>query len=132
MSAAVTQNRLRRLVDSGLRGMCRPNERLSQLKKKANRVDNLRIRRLEQVFFGLADQTRLMILELLADEELCSCEIMAALDLTEPTTSHHLSILERSGLVASRRDGKWVFYQLASANVKTLLTKGSALVRGVV
>jgi ArsR family transcriptional regulator len=102
------------------------------LKKKANKVDSLRIRRLEQVFFGLADETRLMILELLADEELCSCEIMAALDLTEPTTSHHLGILERSGLVASRRDGKWVFYQLASTNVKTLLAKGSAVVGRVV
>jgi DNA-binding transcriptional ArsR family regulator len=102
------------------------------LKKKANEVDSLGIRRLEQVFFGLADRTRLMILELLADEELCSCEIMAALDLTEPTTSHHLGILERSGLIASRRDGKWVFYQLASRNVKTLLAKGSAVVRRVV
>jgi ArsR family transcriptional regulator len=102
------------------------------LKKKANKVDSLRIRRLEQVFFGLADRTRLMILELLADEELCSCEIMAALDLTEPTTSHHLGILERSGLIASRRDGKWVFYKLASTNVKTLLAKGSAVVRRVV
>lgn len=132
MSVAVTQDRLKRLVDSGLRGMCRASQRLLQLKKKANKVDSLRIRRLEQVFFGLADQTRLMILQLLADEELCSCEIMAALDLTEPTTSHHLGILERSGLIASRRDGKWVFYQLASTNVKTLLAKGSAVVRGVV
>lgn len=132
MSVAVTQDRLKRLVDSGLRGMCRPSQRLLQLKKKANKVDSLRIRRLEQVFFGLADETRLMILELLADEELCSCEIMAALDLTEPTTSHHLGILERSGLIASRRDGKWVFYQLASTNVKTLLAKGSAVVGRVV
>lgn len=132
MTVAVTQDRLRRLVNSGLRGMCRPGERLLQLKKKASQVDNLSMKRLEQVFFGVADKTRLMILELLTDEELCSCEIMAALDLTEPTTSHHLGILERSGLVTSRRDGKWVFYQLASANVKALLTKGSALVRGVV
>jgi len=132
MSVAVTQDRLRRLVGSGLRGMCRPSERLSQLKRKANQVDNLTVKRLEQVFFGLADRTRLMILELLADEELCSCEITAGLGLTEPTTSHHLGILERAGLVASRRDGKWVFYRLASPNAKALLTKGSAIVKGVV
>jgi ArsR family transcriptional regulator len=105
---------------------------LSQLKKKVTRLDALEIKRLQRVFFGYADKTRLMILELLADEELCSCEIMAALGLTEPTTSHHLGILERAGLVASRRDGKWVFYQLASANAKALLSKGFALVKGVV
>ena len=132
MSIVLTQDRLKRLVDSGLRGACRPSERLSQLKKKTSRVDHMRIKRLEQVFFGLADKTRLMMLELLADEELCSCEIMAALDLTEPTTSHHLGILERAGLVASRRDGKWVFYRLANSNAKAVLNKGSALVKGAV
>jgi DNA-binding transcriptional ArsR family regulator len=129
LSVAVTQDRLKRLVDSGLRGVCRPSERLSQLKRKAGEIEDPRIKRLEQTFFGLADKTRLMILELLADEELCSCEIMAALDLTEPTTSHHLGILERSGLVASRREGKWIFYQLANPDVKALLAKGSALVK---
>ena len=130
MSGVLTQDRLKRLVDSGLRGTCRPSERLSQLKKKTNRLDDMRIKRLEQVFFGLADKTRLMMLELLADEELCSCEIMAALDLTEPTTSHHLGILERAGLVASRRDGKWVFYRLANPNAKAVLKNGFALVKG--
>lgn len=131
MSVTLTQDRLKRLVNSGLRGTCRPSERLLQLKKKANLVDAGEMKRLEQVFFGLADKTRLMILKLLAEEELCSCEVMAALDLTEPTTSHHLGILERVGLVSSRRDGKWVFYQLSNPNAKALLTKGSALVKEV-
>ena len=120
---------MKRLMDSGLRGTCRPSERMSQLKKKVNRVDPLAIKRLEQVFFSYADKTRLMILELLADEELCSCEIMAALGLTEPTTSHHIGILERAGLVKSRREGKWVFYRLTDPNAKALLVKGSALVK---
>lgn len=131
MSVELAHDRLKRLVDSGLRGTCRPNERLSQLKKKTDRVDNLKIKRLEQVFFSLADKTRLTILELL-DEELCSCEIMASLGLTEPTTSHHLGILERAGLIASRRDGKWVFYRLANPNVKAVLTKASAILIGAV
>jgi DNA-binding transcriptional ArsR family regulator len=130
MSVVLTQDRLKRLVDSGLRGACRPSERLSQLKKKVNRVDALAVKRLEQMFFGYADKTRLMILELLADEELCSCEIMAALDLTEPTTSHHLGILERVGLVASRRDGKWVFYRIANAKVRSVLEKSHLIIGG--
>ena len=128
MSVALTQDRLKRLMDSGLRGTCRPSERLSQLKKKVNRVDPLAIKRLEQVFFSYADKTRLMILELLADEELCSCEIMAALGLTEPTTSHHLGILERSGLIAARREGKWVFYRIANPKVRSILEKSHLII----
>ena len=128
MSVALTQDRLKRLVDSGLRGTCRPSERLSQLKKKVNRVDPLAIKRLEQVFFSYADKTRLMILELLTDEELCSCEIMAALGLTEPTTSHHLGILERSGLIEARREGKWIFYRITNPKVRSILEKSHLII----
>jgi ArsR family transcriptional regulator len=130
MSVALTEDRLRRLVDSGLRGSCRPSQRVSQLKRRAKQADDLTLRRLEAVFSGLADDTRLRILQLLAKEELCACEVMAALDLTQPTASHHLGILERSGLVVSRREGKWIFYRLANANVEILLTKGSQLIEG--
>ena len=131
MSVTLTEDRLRRLVDSGLRGSCRPSERVSQLRKRAKQVDDLALKRLEAVFFGLADTTRLRILQLLAREELCACEVMAALDLTQPTTSHHLGILERSRLVASRKEGKWIFYRLSNARVAELLTKSLALVKEV-
>ncbi len=129
MSMSVTEERLTRLVDSGLRGSCRPSERISQLRGRARETDDLTLRRLEGIFSGLADSTRLKILRLLAKEELCACEVMAALDLTQPTASHHLGILERSGLVASRREGKWVFYKIADRKVETLLTRGSQLVK---
>jgi len=131
MSVTLTEDRLRRLVDSGLRGSCRPSERVSQLRKRAKQVDDLALKRLEAVFFGLADTTRLRVLQLLAREELCACEVMAALDLTQPTTSHHLGILERSRLVASRKEGKWIFYRLSNARVAELLTKSLALVKEV-
>jgi len=131
MSVTLTEDRLRRLVDSGLRGSCRPSERVSQLRKRAKQTDDLTLRRLEAAFFGLADSTRLRILKLLGKEELCACEVMAALDLTQPTTSHHLGILERSGLVASRKEGKWVFYRLSNPRVAELLTKSSSLVKEV-
>jgi ArsR family transcriptional regulator len=65
------------------------------------------------MFKALADETRLKVLRLLARRELCVCEVMAALDLTQPTASHHLGILENAGLVKGRKDGKWVFYSLA-------------------
>ena len=130
MSVAITEDRLRRLVDTGLRGSCRPSERVSQLRKKAKGLDELALSRLEHVFSGLADKTRLKILKLLVNEELCACEVMAALHLTQPTTSHHLGILERSGLVASRREGKWVFFRVANQEVGSLLSKGSQLAHG--
>jgi DNA-binding transcriptional ArsR family regulator len=130
MSVVAVEDRVRRLVDSGLRGSCRPSERISQLKRRAKQADDMTLRRLEGIFSGLADNTRLRILQLLAREELCGCEVMAALDLTQPTASHHLGILERSGLVASRREGKWVFYKVADAKVEILLTKGSQLIEG--
>jgi ArsR family transcriptional regulator len=79
---------------------------------------------LEAFFAALGDATRLKMLKLIADEELCSCEVMAALELTQPTTSHHLGILERAGLLTSKRNGKWVFYKIANSTVQNLINRG--------
>jgi ArsR family transcriptional regulator len=68
------------------------------------------------------------MLKLMADEELCACEVMAALELTQPTTSHHLGILERAGLLTSKRNGKWVFYKIPNAKIQNLINKGFSLV----
>jgi len=130
MSTVLVQDRIRRLVDSGLRGSCRPAALTSELRKRAREMDDPTLTAMERVFFGFADKTRLKILKLLAGQELCACEVMAALDLTQPTTSHHLGIMERAGLVAPRREGKWIFFRLADPRVETLLAKGTALVKG--
>ena len=82
---------------------------------------------MEDFFAALGDGTRLRMLKIIADEELCSCEVMAALELTQPTTSHHLGILERAGLLSSRRNGKWVFYRIANPKIRNLVTRGFGL-----
>lgn len=67
------------------------------------------------VFDVIGDATRRRILALLvAEGELCVCELMAALDDIQPKVSRHLSVIRDAGLVRMRRDGTWVFYRLAS------------------
>jgi len=60
----------------------------------------------------LADEARLRILGLLADRELCVCEMVGVLKLSQPLVSHHLRVLRDAGLLSSRRRGKWIYYTL--------------------
>ena len=65
------------------------------------------------VFKALADENRLHVVEILAGRgETCACELLDELDVTQPTLSHHMKILRSSGLIASRKEGKWMHYSL--------------------
>lgn len=68
---------------------------------------------LTTVYAALADPTRLRILALLGDEEVCVCHLQASLDVPQPTASRHLAYLRHAGLVEARRDGVWMHYRLA-------------------
>lgn len=74
---------------------------------------NTRIDSLETLFKALADGTRLRILGLLLDGEVCVCHIHESLGLPQPKISRHLAYLRRTGLVEARKDGLWVHYRLA-------------------
>ncbi len=63
---------------------------------------------------ALANETRLSMLMLLNVKEMCVCELTVALDLTQPTASHHLNILQNVGVIKDRKEGKWVFYRIAN------------------
>ena len=65
------------------------------------------------LFKGFADPTRIRILNLLAAGELCVCDLVALLRLSQPTVSRHLAYLRRAGLVAARPDLKFTYYRLA-------------------
>jgi ArsR family transcriptional regulator len=63
-------------------------------------------------FKGLGDPTRLRIVALLLEKELCVCDLLEVLRLPQSTVSRHLAKLKSSGLVLDRREGKWVHYRL--------------------
>ena len=62
---------------------------------------------------ALADENRLEIIRMLRDGEKCGCIILEKLNITQPTLSHHMKILCDSGLVDSRKEGKWMHYSLS-------------------
>lgn len=69
----------------------------------------------QSVFDVIGDATRRRILALLvAEGELCVCELMAALNDIQPKISRHLSVIRNTGLVSVRREGTWIFYRVAS------------------
>ena len=70
---------------------------------------------LETLFKALADRTRLRILALLGNNEVCVCHIHDSLGLPQPTVSRHLAYLRKTGLVAVRRDGVWMHYQVSKS-----------------
>lgn len=67
----------------------------------------------DRLFRAFSDRTRLRILHLLADGEVCVGDLVTVLRLPQPTVSRHLSYLRRAGLVTTRRDASWMFYALA-------------------
>jgi ArsR family transcriptional regulator, arsenate/arsenite/antimonite-responsive transcriptional repressor len=67
---------------------------------------------MERFFQALGDKTRLRLLNLMGDQELCVCYFVEILDQPQPKISRHLAYLRRAGIVAARRDGKWMHYRI--------------------
>jgi ArsR family transcriptional regulator len=80
------------------------------------------MKELESYFKGLSDVTRLRIMNLLLEGELCVCDIQRIVDGSQPTISRHLNYLKHSGLVLDRRDGLRVFYRVAKRDNSDLET----------
>jgi ArsR family transcriptional regulator len=94
------------------------------MKRAAASKTHAAVDELENVFKALADKTRLRILALLGNNEVCVCHLHDSLGLPQPTVSRHLAYLRKSGLVAVRRDGVWMHYQVSRSL--------SPVVRGIV
>ncbi|MGI6465017.1 MAG: ArsR/SmtB family transcription factor [Methanobacterium sp.] len=70
---------------------------------------------------ALSDPTRLKILYLLSEGELCVCEIICALDKPQSSISHHLNILKNLGFIKGRKEGVWIHYSLTSPKIADMV-----------
>jgi ArsR family transcriptional regulator len=69
---------------------------------------------LDLLFRALADPTRLRLLNLIGDQEICVCYLVEILRMSQPKISRHLAYLRKAGIVAARREGKWMHYRIAT------------------
>ncbi len=79
---------------------------------------------LAELFKVFGDSTRIRILFVLFEAEVCVCDLAQALNMTQSAISHQLKILKQNKLVKNRRDGKSIFYSLADDHVRTIIAMG--------
>ncbi|MGB9659756.1 MAG: ArsR/SmtB family transcription factor [Nitrososphaerales archaeon] len=117
-----TDARLQRLVSSEICKGENVEKYALELKRLAESVfDEKILKSMERLFKTLGDSTRLRMIKMLALREMCVCEIVVALNMTQPNASHHLEMLERAGIVKKKKEGKWVFYSLAKPEIVDVL-----------
>lgn len=79
---------------------------------------------LAELFKVFGDSTRIRILFVLFEAEVCVCDLAQTLNMTQSAVSHQLRILKQNKLVKSRREGKSIFYSLADGHVRTIIDQG--------
>lgn len=102
--------------------MCAHAEIVEKVQKEMPDEDTLYD--LTELFRIFGDSTRIRILYVLFEAEMCVCDIAALLGMTQSAISHQLRALKNAKLVTSRREGKTVFYSLADDHVKTIIDQG--------
>ena len=77
-----------------------------------NMKASMEVSKAAEICRALSDGNRLRIIEMLTHGEKCAYELLEQLHITQPTLSHHMKVLEKTGLVSSRREGKWMHYSI--------------------
>lgn len=105
---------------------CEVNEVHSSVLQKiiAEMPDEIELYNLAELFKVFGDSTRIRILYVLFEAEVCVCDLASALNMNQSAISHQLKILKQNKLVKARREGKSVFYSLADDHVRTIIAKG--------
>lgn len=84
---------------------------------------------LADFFKVFGDSTRIKILCMLWQSEMCVCDLAQSLSMTQSAISHQLRVLKQMKLVTNRREGKTVFYSLADGHIKTIMNQGLEHIR---
>jgi len=105
---------------------CETTEVHEELLKIVNETmpDETELYDLAELFKVFGDSTRIRILFVLFEAEVCVCDLAQALNMTQSAISHQLRILKQNKLVKNRRDGKSIFYSLADDHVRTIIAMG--------
>ena len=86
--------------------------------------DEIELYDLAELFKVFGDSTRIRILYVLFEAEVCVCDLAQALNMTQSAISHQLKILKQNKLVKNRREGKSIFYSLADDHVRSIIAQG--------
>ena len=86
--------------------------------------DEDRLMDLSELFKVFGDSTRIKILYVLLESDMCVCDLAQILNMTQSAISHQLRILKQSKLVKNRREGKTVIYSLADGHVRSIISQG--------
>lgn len=118
--------RLRRLIESDICQAENYEKYREELLQLTQKLADAKIMKKQSNFFkALSDENRLMIVNLLKLREMCVCELMIALDMTQPNLSHHLRILENQDIVHRKKKGKWAYYSLTNQkNIEKMIEVG--------
>ena len=87
-------------------------------------LDDLSATHLAAIFKALADPTRVRIVSVLAQTELCVCDLAATLGMTQSAVSHQLSLMREMRVVKSRKEGRMVYYTLDDEHIRDLFQRG--------
>jgi ArsR family transcriptional regulator len=106
---------VQRLIELNI---CQPSD-IKRAKAEAEKLAapefSAKLRRAEKLLGAVRDANRMKILLLLSEREMCVCELESALELPQPTISHHLAVLEQADMLRRSKKGRFVFYEVISS-----------------
>jgi len=116
------EERLQRLVESEMCDAESAEKHRDELKGITGDFVKTEIRNKSRFFKALSDEKRLGIVKLLRFRDMCICELMIALEMSQPNISHHIKILENAGIIERLKKGKWVFCTLSDVGLLEKMT----------
>ena len=117
------QERIEREVQEGVCEFMHVHEEIVEKVEKVM-PDEQQLMDLSEFFKVFGDSTRIKILYVLSQSEMCVCDIASLLQMGQSAISHQLRVLKQMQLVKFRRDGKTVFYSLSDNHIQTILAQG--------